>query len=106
MPVDDSEPRAKTAEEVRKEILDHFRVMVDYWAHLDGKTKAEALDGLMFSVLVTLDGGSGLPAFDLVCSPHPDDEEFLRSEGENWYPAGVVINECQLHDLWAERSRR
>jgi len=61
------------------------------------------MSGLVHSILVMLDGcaaSSGLPAFDLSPSPHPDDEAYYRKEGRNWWPTGTVLNDCHLHDLW------
>ena len=104
------EPRALTVEEMRAMFLGQVHMMVAYWADPDRcghpaerNTRGymrHGVEGFAHSLMVTLDGGSGgLPAFDLVPSPHPDDEAFARGEGENWWPAGVVINECQLHEL-------
>lgn len=95
------EPRAKTAEEMRNAFLQQIAGLARYWASLPNKTKAEAVDGVVFSILVLLDGGSGgMPAHNVIPAPHPEDKDFHISEGENWVPAGVVINECQLHELW------
>lgn len=106
-------PRSYTLDEMRRALLGHLRQMVHYWAtcdfgRLEFKTAVEAsvevrhrLDGLVHGVLVMLDGCSGdMPAFNLAPAPHPDDEAFRRHEGENWWPSGVVLNECQLHELW------
>lgn len=109
----EDEPRAWTVEEMREKFLDQIRVNLDYWLTTDlGRPEfrkalqdqGEAryrMEGLVFSILVLIDGGTGaMPAIDLIPSPHPSDEEFHRNEGSNWWPSGVVINECQLHDLW------
>lgn len=103
-----SAPRAYTAEEVREKFLDYVRALSRYWATLPGdKTPQERLDGLAFSILVAIDGGSThLPAFDLAPAPHPDDEDFYRRRGENWYEAGVVINDCQLHELFYQEGAK
>lgn len=91
--------RAYTAEEVRKQVLDHLKTLANYWASLPDKTDLEKCEGLIFSTLVMLDGHStALPAFDLVLKPHPDDKEFCISEGENYYENGQVINDCVFHD--------
>jgi hypothetical protein len=44
------------------------------------------LEGLLFSILVCLDGGSHLPGFAVIPAPHESDKDFLQSEGENWFP--------------------
>lgn len=97
--------RAKTAEEARKDFLDQIRVYVDYWSGAD--SDRWRLNGLAFSILNMLDGTSGLPSFDLVLRPHPDDQEFCEQEGEDWYEPGQVINaDVYLHELWSETLPR
>ena len=96
-----NEPRAFTAEEIRNEVLDHLRTMSRYWSKLPNKTPRELCDGMAFSFLSMLDGCSiGIPAYNLVTSPHPDDEQYCKDNGENWYPTGLVINDCMLHELY------
>lgn len=101
-----NEPRAKTKEEVREELLAHIRQLAGYWATIPGKTERERCDGLAFSILVIFDGQTmALPAMNLSLSPHPDNKEFNRSEGEDWYEPGMVINDdCHLHDLYYPRK--
>jgi len=93
--------RAYTEEEVRDEFLAHIRYLARYWATTpDRQTPLERCQGLAFSILNIFDGTSGLPAFDIVLSPHPDDKAFHQSEGENWYDPGMMINDCMLHELF------
>lgn len=114
-------PRAYTPKEMRAMFIDHLKAITKYWAttpldrpefRKELEAKGEVLyrmEGLLFSFLVTLDGGSmDLPAFDLsplpikfavVPSPADVDEEYHRDQGENWWPQNVVINNCQLHDI-------
>jgi hypothetical protein len=103
-------PRAHTPDEVRQMLLLYFRVMIRYWATLKVEPSDLArtnesdieyrLSGLVFSILVTLDGGAAeLPAFDLRPVPHPEDRAFYESEGRNWFES-QTINDCQLHELW------
>lgn len=98
-----NEPRALTPKEVRTKFLDHIHAMVDYWLKEDRQPDVkDKLDGLAFSILADIDGSSfGLPAFDLVARPHPDDKAYLRGQGENWIEDGTVINaDCHLHEFW------
>jgi len=96
-------PKAKTPEEIRGDFLDTCRGLADYWASdaIQGSyTCHERLSGLLHSILCIFDGVSmGMPAFDIVASPHPDDKEYFRDEGEDWIEPGTVINDCMLHDL-------
>lgn len=102
----DGWPRAKTAEEIREDFMDACRSLADYWAGKPGsnvpveRTCYERIQGALHSWLCILDGVSGgLPAFDLVASPHPDDKEYHRAEGENWIEPGTVINDTMLHEV-------
>lgn len=93
--------KAKTQEEVTKDFLDQIKAYIHYWQHLpedrvpDGEDVTRwRLWGVTFSILGILDGSSmGLPAFDLVLRPHPDDKEFFIEQGLDWFEDGMVINE-------------
>lgn len=112
----DEKPRAYTVEEMRKMFLDHLSATVRYWATTDisrpefAKDLAKQgevlyrLEGLMFSFLVALDGGTGLPAFDLIPSPHESDKDYHQENGENWWDT-IVINNTQLHEEWSAKGR-
>ncbi len=94
------EPRAWTAEEARKMFLAHLQGCAEYWAKLPNKTPLERTEGVLFSMLVCIDGGTmPLPGMDIVLRPHEEDERFNRVElGHNWFVDGMVINDCQLHE--------
>jgi hypothetical protein len=65
----------------------------------------ERLEGLMFSVLVALDGGSmHLPAIQLVTDPHPEDGPAAAAEGTDWWPSNVIINDggVEMHDEFSK----
>lgn len=88
-----TEPRELTDDEVREQFLRHVWTMIGYWASEpwsnvpEGYSNRQRLEGLAHSILTTIDGSSaGIPAFALAPSPHPEDKEFHRSEGENWWP--------------------
>ena len=102
---DQSKPVAYATEEARDMYLSHMRMLVDYWSKESyGKTERERMEGLVFSILVMLDGGSSsLPAVDISLSPHESDKEFLTSIGEKHFEDGMIINDCQLHDLWYKK---
>lgn len=109
----DTEPRAYTSEEERKKFLDHICGMISYW-NSEGRSNVpkdlssrERLEGLVHSILVMIDGGSGgMPAFDISPAPHPDDKEFNKKQGCNWYEPGEIMNDCQLHDQYNAMNRR
>ena len=90
-----------TPEELRREFLDLIRIFRDCWEQEKGKTSKEKLDGLCFSILNIFDGTTmGLPAFDIVASPHEDDKQYCIDCNANWIEPGTVINDCMLHELW------
>jgi len=110
-------PRAHTVEEMRAMFITQMQSLATYWAKTDlnrpefkplierdGETLYR-IEGFMHSVLVMLDGGGALPAFDVTPSPHESDEAFHRANGENWW-AREVINDCQLHDEWNAMRRK
>lgn len=85
--------REMTANECANRLLEHVRDMVLY-AEREARwpTVREKLEGLAFSILVAIDGEtSDLPAFRLIPHPHPDDAEYLKSEGRNWWPSDLDI---------------
>lgn len=98
-----------TDDEVRERFLRHVWTMIGYWAGENGSNvpkeydARERLSGLAHSLLCTIDGSSmALPSFALAPMPHPDDKEYKRSAGENWYPsAGDVEHDIAggLHEL-------
>lgn len=96
--------RAKTAEEVRTEFLSALRGLANYWAGVKPDDALGACNGLAFSICSMLDGVSGLPAFDLVLSPHQDDKNYCIENGEDWYEPGMVINDCMLHELYYQKG--
>lgn len=111
--------RAHTVEEMREMFIRHLAGIADYWAKTDlsrpefqdsiqkagGETQWR-MHGMLHSFLVLFDGGSGMmPAFNITPDPHPSDEDFHREEGSNWW-VSEVINDCQLHDLYNQLTRK
>ena len=96
---DMSEPREYTTEEVRKKVINHIWMMIDYWEH-DSRapTTRRKLSGLAHSICAMLDGCSGgIPAFVVAPIPHPSDKEFHKDEGENWFPENDTSNiKCDI----------
>ncbi len=114
-------PRAYTSEELREKFLNYLHTLVDYWAELPDQTPKQRLSGLMFSTLVTFDGGAcalpgfdlfvkahpDMPRFELCVSPHPDDKEYCQKNSENWYEDGMSLYDdlCpQLHEQWHRKG--
>lgn len=98
--------REYTEEEVRASFLEAVRDIVQYWENESRTAPSEKPSGVAFSILVLLDGGHGfMPGFVVAPSPHPDDKEYNREHGENWFPENHESNtKCDiagaLHELY------
>ena len=79
--------RRLTVDEVREKFLRKVWSYIHYWktTKLDNPDQCR-VEGLAFSILVILDGGTELPGFTLAANPHPEDKEYHQKEDENWYP--------------------
>lgn len=91
----------------KQEVIDMFIIQLEgiakHWAD-NSRTTEGAVDGLVHSILATLDGCScGMPAFKLIPNPHPDDKEYHISEGKNYYPTDVDIA-GSLHKYWSKKD--
>lgn len=89
--------REKTTEEVREAFLAHIRNLCFNWSRQEG-SKRQILEGLAFSILVTLDGCGPLPGWFLAVKPHPDDKEFHIEEGDDYYPEELKNIAGNLHE--------
>jgi hypothetical protein len=99
-----SEPRAYTDEEVRQQFLEKIYEIKEFWQK-ESVTKdnlKDRMEGCIFSILALLDGSAiEFPAVSLIASPHSDDEEYHKSQGENWIEDGTLIGgNVELHDEW------
>jgi len=84
--------REYTKDEVIEKFLMHIWMMIDVWDDTPKHTTKEKMSGLVHSILATIDGeAAGLPAFNLEPMPHPNDKEFQKDHGENWFP-----RKCQM----------
>jgi len=97
--------KEKTVEEVRTEFLEHIRELVNYWDRIEKDTTKEKLEGLAFSILVTLDGCSSLPSFIVAPLTDKDNKQFNIEEDEDYYPENHEANiKCdisgELHELF------
>ena len=93
-------PRAITSEELKDQLLDHFREVCIYWSKVEKETCLEKIQGAVFSCLAALDGDTlQLPAFDLVAKVHESDKAFNIENGENWVEQDTVISTA-LHEFF------
>ncbi len=47
----------------QEEFVEHIKGIKDYWISLPNKTTEEIVDGVLFSLLVMIDGDSGMNDF-------------------------------------------
>ena len=104
--------RAYTEDEVREQVLNHFCDLISYWngeadsnvpAHMPTRYRME---GLVHSILTTLDGCTQLPAFHISVQTHESDKSFYQERGENWYEEGLIISDKPLHEFWHEALKK
>lgn len=84
----DEKPRVYTEAEVREIFLDHVRNLIDFWATQAGDLPVrECLEGVVHNIFAALDGSTlVLPRFIIRPFPYPEDQDFYRERGENWFP--------------------
>ena len=80
--------REYTQEEIKEMFMRQVWAMVDFWAREDRvPSPREKLEGLAFSFLNILDGGSGgFPACEVVVVPHESDKQYCIDHDENYFP--------------------
>lgn len=101
--------RAFTPEELRSNVLDHIRLMVEYWATLPSLDIHSRCDGVAFSILTMIDGSADQPPMALVALSSDEDKQYSVQKGENWVEHGTVINDdVMLHEEYnsPEREQR
>ena len=99
-------PRAFTADELREQVLDHVRIMVQYWANQPGLDVVSRCDGVAFSILTMIDGSSSVPPLSLVAMSSDEDKEYSVENGENWVENGTVLNDdVMLHECYYSEER-
>lgn len=94
-----------TEQELKEEFIEHLRSLVDYWEKEDrAPTVRKKLEGLMFSILATLDGDDAkLPGYHLMpLASSEDDKQYLEEQGENYYPGGIDIA-GNLHEMFVRK---
>jgi len=106
-----TEPRVKTGEEIREEVMRYIWSLIDEVDGYKNKTSREKLSLLVFSMMNIFDGSAcaiGCGLF-LVPTCHPADPDTLREEGKNWYPVNEKVENVMqseiscgdtLHDLF------
>ena len=99
------EPRAYTQAEVTRKFLGHIQRLAVYWAD-KGVSKADACDGLVFSIMSMLDGCAlVIPGFTLTADPADSAyKNYCQSVGENWVESGTKL-EPMLHEQWSAMKK-
>ena len=94
-----------TPEEIRSLLIENIWASINFWSNCPSKTKKEALAGIAHSILVTLDGGSELPAFLVTPIPHEDDKDYCVERGEDYFPKNKP-DLGSLHEFLYEKRDR
>lgn len=98
--------REITKEEFKQQFLEKLNSTANYWLELNDKSLKEIVDGIIFSVLVAFDGGTELPAMDIVVRPHPEDKQYCIDNDENYYKDEMALDDGDLHEKWAMEYMR
>jgi len=97
--------RALTVEECRAEFLKKLAHLIGYWAKRPG-TVEERMGGLVFSILVMIDGGAGgFPPLKLIPEYNPANQKFRESKGEDYWPDGINLSDPKLEELHGEWNK-
>lgn len=94
-----------TEQEAKEKFIEHMSNLIDYWEKEDrAPTSRKKLEGLMFSILSTLDGeDTELPGYHLIpLTSSMEDKQYFEEQGENYYPGGIDIA-GNLHELFARK---
>ena len=95
--------RQHTDDEMRQEFIGYCRSIVSYYHGLRDKSEREKLEGIVFSILVAIDGEAITPAYELIPRAHPGDKQWYIERDENWYPKGHDIG-GGLHEMWCKKA--
>lgn len=87
-----STARALTALEVQDRLLTTAINIADEYANDDDLSATDKCHGVAFSLLAALDGTRDLPPMDLVTRPSQDVIDINIEQGEDYIPAGLVVN--------------
>lgn len=97
-------PRAWAEDEVIDRFIKSAQNIAAYWSKQRKYSRLDMCEGVAFSLLSLLDGCTmALPRMKLVLDPHPEDKEFLQSEGENWFEPGMEIDTV-LHEQFFKKD--
>ena len=94
-----SKPLSKA--EVAEMFIEQIDAYVSSWLNTE-VTEEEKMRGLVHSMLVIFDGGSQLPAMDIVPRPHPSDKDYCIDNNWNYFVEEPFNDNIQLHDMWSK----
>jgi len=95
----EGEPREYTREEVKEKFLKYIWGLIEYWEKETNRSDLrKQMEGLAFSILVLLDGGSiVLPGFIVCPYPAPEDKDYCKDQGCNWFPEShELLPKCDI----------
>lgn len=102
--VDARQPLTPYTESECKELfLQHCRAHIRYWQDLhknQGKNAEDAIEGVVHTVLSTIDGCSmGIPGFLMIPYTQRDDHDYMIAQGERPWPVTDEIAVANLVDI-------
>jgi hypothetical protein len=103
-----SEPKPLTPDELRDYLLGEMWERLHYWRKQPDISCREQMEGLVFSILVVLDGMVvGSPcSFDLVASSGSEAKQDATDNEERTYVEDGTVISDMLHEHWFEHPAR
>jgi hypothetical protein len=103
-------PRQMTREECRDAFLDQAWRILECWESNEREPSARGkLEGLVHSLFALIDGRVGyFPGFRLAPQPHPDDRQFNKEQGQDWWPSASKATDIggELAGTFLQRNPR
>lgn len=96
-----------TKDEAREKLILHFWMLVEYWENESRQPNTrDKLEGLLHSILATLDGCSGMmPGFTVAARVPKGDIEFHEERESRYFPPDKDIG-GYLHEIMYQVARK
>ena len=88
----------RTEKEHEELFLNHLHGLVKFWSKAKDRDKIGALEGLVHSILVMIDGESAM------LPPYKLEPSISLPDGEEWIDSGIDIA-GGLHDSWYKKNK-
>ena len=94
-----SKPLSKA--EVAEMFMEQLDACVSFWLNTEN-TEEDKMWGLVHSILVIFDGGTSLPAMNIIPRPHPSDKDYCIANDQDYFVEEPFNDNISLHDMWSK----